>query len=423
MPVDSSIYGMIQPPQVMDPLAQAGKAFTLQGMIGQNDLHQLQTGKLRKDLATEEAVSNAIKGSSGDPAAIEAAYLRAGDAKGLQAWKKSQLETQEKQANLLKTNLEMSLKKAEALHDDIATLGPASDMAAFAERSKALYGPDVVNRVQIPQTFSPEWQATATRKGKDLQTNIQNELARKTTERGQDMTANTALAGQAVTVRGQDLTDARTRSEGAANRGVTLRGQDLTDSRARDTAAGGKVPAGYRFKADGTTLEAIPGGPADGLTSTQKDDLTSIAQTRSAAARLKDMFKPEFVGFKGTAGEMMDRYGSQVIPGVDGDQARIQFRALAADTENQYIKSISGATVPTSEVPRLRRAIPTPSDSPAQYKAKLELMEKNLEQLPNIIRTASKPTGASPAPTTPSQESKTIGGKTYVKVDGKWFEQ
>lgn len=37
-----------------------------------------------------------------------------------------------------------------------------------------------------------------------------------------------------LTQRGQDMTDRRTREEGAANRAVTMRGQNMTDARARD---------------------------------------------------------------------------------------------------------------------------------------------------------------------------------------------
>lgn len=61
------------------------------------------------------------------------------------------------------------------------------------------------------------------------------------------------------------LTDKRTREEGAANRAVSMRGQNMTDARAREANAvngGLKAPVGYRFNANGS-LEAIPGGPAD----------------------------------------------------------------------------------------------------------------------------------------------------------------
>ena len=58
--------------------------------------------------------------------------------------------------------------------------------------------------------------------------------------------------------------DDRIKSEGAANRGVTMRGQNMTDARSRETLAAGKAPAGYRLAPDGKSLEVIPGGPADG---------------------------------------------------------------------------------------------------------------------------------------------------------------
>ena len=55
-----------------------------------------------------------------------------------------------------------------------------------------------------------------------------------------------------------------------ASNAITLRGQNMTDARARErlemdranAGDGGKAPAGYRWKPDGT-MEAIPGGPAD----------------------------------------------------------------------------------------------------------------------------------------------------------------
>jgi hypothetical protein len=74
--------------------------------------------------------------------------------------------------------------------------------------------------------------------------------------------SGSAVLGANVSMRGQDLTDLRTRSEGAANRGVTLRGQDLTDQRAMLSAAQGRIPQGYRMGNDGN-LQIIQGGPAD----------------------------------------------------------------------------------------------------------------------------------------------------------------
>lgn len=57
--------------------------------------------------------------------------------------------------------------------------------------------------------------------------------------------------------------------DSVADNAVAMRGQNMRDARDRETIAAttqgtamGKIPVGYRLKADGT-LEAIPGGPAD----------------------------------------------------------------------------------------------------------------------------------------------------------------
>jgi hypothetical protein len=59
-------------------------------------------------------------------------------------------------------------------------------------------------------------------------------LTRALTMRGQDVTQQTAREGHQVTMRGQNMTDSRTREEGAAGRAVTMRGQNLTDARTRE---------------------------------------------------------------------------------------------------------------------------------------------------------------------------------------------
>jgi hypothetical protein len=62
---------------------------------------------------------------------------------------------------------------------------------------------------------------------------------------------------------GEVMTDARTRSEGAANRGVTLRGQNMTDSRMRDANANAIDPtiqgnlAGARARATETAQNTV----------------------------------------------------------------------------------------------------------------------------------------------------------------------
>lgn len=381
MPSDASIYGMIRPPQAgPGPLELAGQSMQIRNMLDAGQLNALQRQQIEQAMAEDAAVKGAFSGMQpgqtiGD---ILPQVMRASPKTGVQL-QKSHTEQQAAAANLEKTRLETRALQVKQLRDALAGVQDDAGLAMLREATMSIHGPDAVK--SFPQSVADP--AFAAWREKGLMT-AEQFLSQQEAARGRDVT----LRGQDVAMRGQDmsaataregqrLTETRSAREGDLNRAVTLRGQDLADARARDTSK---------------------------LTSTQKDDLTSIERSRSTAARLREMFRDEFVGFKGSMGEFWDKYGTQVVPGAEGNQERIQFRSMASDLENQYIKSISGATVPAAEVPRLRRAIPTPSDSPVQYKAKLVEMERNLADLPRIIQTATQPGGAAraapPAPQT-----------------------
>jgi hypothetical protein len=85
---------------------------------------------------------------------------------------------------------------------------------------------------------------------------------------------------------------ANTKEQNALTRGVTIRGQNMTDSRSReknaiDSGNGfGKPPAGYRFASDGS-LEAISGGPADKLPDANQKQITGTKNLSNAIAEYK----------------------------------------------------------------------------------------------------------------------------------------
>jgi hypothetical protein len=117
------------------------------------------------------------------------------------------------------------------------------------------------------------------------------------TARGHDLTYKASTENNAAT-------NARVAAEGAANRGVSIRGQNMTDARARADGGGvlGKPPSGYRWKADGSgEQEPIPGGPAsvDRSRPLPAGVLKQITETRDNAAtmaRMENSFKPEYAG-------------------------------------------------------------------------------------------------------------------------------
>lgn len=94
-----------------------------------------------------------------------------------------------------------------------------------------------------------------------------------------------SIAGNQVAIRGQNLTDAR--------------GKEANDLKRQEIAGGGKPPAGYRWKNDGSgALESIPGGPGDKLPEAQQKQVIGVQNLQNAIAD----YRKELDGFGGIDG-------------------------------------------------------------------------------------------------------------------------
>lgn len=94
--------------------------------------------------------------------------------------------------------------------------------------------------------------------------------------RGQDVSASTARAGHAVTMRGQNMADAR--------------GKEANTIKASEVAAGGKPPPGFRW-IEGGRLEAIPGGPGDKLPEKQQNQVVGTQNLGNAINEYREQLK------------------------------------------------------------------------------------------------------------------------------------
>ena len=110
-------------------------------------------------------------------------------------------------------------------------------------------------------------------------------------EKSLQQRAQEAAAGRALTLRGQNMVDARAR-ESAARADGALIADAGGPGQAAMVRQFGKAPPGYRWKPDGSA-EAIPGGPADikageaGAKSVAKRD-AQIAQAESVLGTIRD---------------------------------------------------------------------------------------------------------------------------------------
>lgn len=160
---------------------------------------------------------------------------------------------------------------------------------------------------------------------------------------------------------------------------ITLRGQDLTNARARDAVAQmGKAPAGYRWGNDGN-LAAIPGGPADKkdkpLTEDQGKATGYYRVMRQAAETLNGVkgYNPTIIANALDKGDLTGTEMSQIDRRALNAQRAFVVAALRAE---------SGATYgPGEVVDKVRTLFPVPGDGPDVLADKAALRQQFLKSV------------------------------------------
>lgn len=120
------------------------------------------------------------------------------------------------------------------------------------------------------------------------------------------------------------------------------------------------------------------------------------------------------------------------------DPTGVAARAIVADIGSLKIHDRSGAAVSAMEFPRLKPFIPQASDSPEVVITKLQNFKREAAQIQaDLTATYSREQGYKPSPVLSDrppaqpaataaptvQDTRTLNGKNYVKINGQWMEQ
>ena len=270
MPINPNIALAVRPPQIPDPMEGYGRAVQLSSLLQQQDLHGLQMRETRRKLQQDELADSlyrdAIDPETGalDEKRLVSAFAGQGLGSRIPAVQKGFLELREKQLGIRKTEGEIDKTRLEIAQKH---LGAVNGMLGSLLARPEIGHQDVIDGVRglVQQgVLSPEAGAEAVRQipgnpqmlrswlqqraleSVDAGRRLELTLPKLTqvndgqTTRFVDTNPMTNPSGPApITMRPTPeamLTDERTRSEGALNRGVTIRGQNMTDARARETA-------------------------------------------------------------------------------------------------------------------------------------------------------------------------------------------
>jgi hypothetical protein len=210
MAIDTSIYGNIQQPQIENPLNALAKVSQVKAMQNQNQLAQLALADKQREAAGDNALASLIAGG-GDSTAIAKGLAEKGYGAKSLAFTKQAAEMAKQQREAEKARLE---HVAQSIQLQGQLLGGVRDQATW-EQALQVAQQNGMDVSKFPQQYDPAF--------------VQSAKARALTAAQQ--------VDQEYKQKGFDLDVAKfgyQQQNDAANRGVTIRGQNLSDARARD---------------------------------------------------------------------------------------------------------------------------------------------------------------------------------------------
>lgn len=376
--IDASIPLQVQRPRVTSPLEQYAQIEQLRSLQGQGQLREMQMQEFQDKRARQQnlrsILGQGLQGQDLVKALQTGGYLDEATAYAKQL-REEQDSSLKREGEIVKLQGDLA-KYVMSNPSEQAAIGAIERMEAatgrrFDSERAAVYSmrndPAALRKWAAGHALSAEQQLPKFQQF-DTGGQVQMGTVSPFGEYAQTGAIDKTVTPDAV------MTDKRTREEGAANRAVTVRGQNLTDARAREIAAatreqGGKPPVGYRWSADGRSLEPIQGGPADkppgkalpasmaNKVLENRENFAKVERALSAIGENKDS-----TGWKGYLPDAVLQRT---------DPKGVEARAAIGDLGSMIIHDRSGAAVTAAEFPRLRPFIPSVTDDPATVEKKV----------------------------------------------------
>lgn len=393
--LDASIPLSGQVMQLDDPLERQAKVASLSQMAMQNRYMQSKMDAEGRTANLSNMRGQAYMDYGNDPAALRKALLANRDPEGLIAHDKSQLEAQKAQGELASQKAGLGDKliglraKAAQFGYTGATPQHAAQTAQLLDQSGDTEGAQSIRSAiekgamntpeQVKAFFQPHLAASQT-PGDLLNPKYQDVGGQLV-----DMNPNTKAAAINKTQTPESL----------ASNELTRRRQNMVDARSREANsvnAAGKAPSGYRYTADGQTLEPIPGGPATGKQNSTEDErkAAGIAVRMESALKLVNDItrknagsaKPELI--PSLVGKASSIAGNAI---TSPDVQRVQ--AAQRDSLDAALTLATGAAYTKEQLDGLAKSYyPQIGDSPS-------VIADKKTRLDEIIQTARARSGRS----------------------------
>ena len=157
MASDASIYSLIRPQaQQPGPMDSYAQGLQLKALMGQQDLHEIQRRGLLRDEQTGTQLRELF---ARNPEPTDAEVMAIDPLKAGPAYLKQKLEKRKLTGDIKKTELESFGLAAKQLRDMTASVNDDAGMAMLRDASVRLFGPEIAQKMTIPQTFDPAWKS------------------------------------------------------------------------------------------------------------------------------------------------------------------------------------------------------------------------------------------------------------------------
>lgn len=262
MGIDPRIALGVQPVQLQDPTNQLAKMLEIQGAQDNRKINMLKMGEYERGLADENQMRDLTRQSGGDMGKLRDLTYGAGNYKQGMALDKTIGERKTTDLANRKTELEGHLKKFEVAGQIMSNVRDQASWEVARQQTAQVFGPEAA--AQMPLQYDPrlvEQKRLQAMSIKDQVAAEHQKLVLAETGRSNRAREGLTAQGQQITMRGQNLTDARARERLDFDRGAAVADAGGPNQAALSKRYGKPSP-GFRWKDDGS-MEPIPGGPAD----------------------------------------------------------------------------------------------------------------------------------------------------------------
>lgn len=275
--LDANLILGAKPIQVENPMNQLAKLLQVQDMQQQGQMRNMQMQDAQSAREQKNKLASLLGGQYAKPEDLEGALLRGGFMGEAQALTKNRMDAGKAQADMGKTGAETEKIKIASQREKLALVGQllngVRDQATYdqARMTAQQNGLDVSS---MPPQYDPNMVAQKLQQA----LTVEEQLAQVWKQKGYDLdvqkfgeTKRSNIAGEGLQRRGQD---------------ITLRGQNLTDARGREsndiarTKAGAAGPDGRPTKPMPATALKMQNEALDmiGIASSIQADLGTIEQ-------------------------------------------------------------------------------------------------------------------------------------------------